>query len=457
MRKTFLFASLTMFTSIALCEVVPLTPPAGIQYEFLSEVPVIPNQNSEPNTEDRIGDPVTSPQINQQIEPGPRVANPADKQPSPPRLPDIGYYLDMPGTTLLEFTRITPAATDQSRLHHYARRSAIDPFHKYIILTDYLYHLADLTEFKQVPLKYEYVASQTQEDVFYGFYGSSSFAKWNAATDEITEIYTAPSGMSGYSIGVYEGEMSWDDRIIALNWNTGGGVQTTILDTTNGNVLGSIHSSHVDSEDQLNWVDVSPTGKYVLIGMNRTVYRFNADLTGKVALNTQSGGSAHGDLMYDAAGNEVFVQEGNFYQGQIAYTILSNNTHHTMDLVDTTSQENVAYPNSASHISGQARDLPGFVFVSLQDTSGMFNMFGAYLKPNQSEVYRYGYTFTNGTSYGNEAKASIDNTGRYIVWTSDWMGGTTYEFLAKVKCISPTTAESCTMAPVIAGAETDLP
>lgn len=364
-----------------------------------------------------------------------QITNPRDAQPATPTLPEIGVFHDMPGTNgTVEFTRITEAASDNSRSHHYAKRSAIDPFDKYILFNDYLHHVSDMREFKRVPLNYEYVASQTQEDVFYGFYQRNIFSKWNAVTDEITQIYTAPSGMSEYTMGIYEGGMSWNDKYAVLTWNVNGGTQITIVNTETGRATGSIHSSAVDGGDRINWADISPSGKYVLIGMQRTVYRFENTLTGKTELNSRAGGSAHGDMMYDVAGNEVFVQEANFNHGQISYTELESNVHHTMSLVDTESQTGVAYANSASHISGQAINEQGFVLVSMQDTSGMFNMFGAYLVPGQSEVYQYGHTYTTGTSYRTEAKATINNSGQMVVWTSDWMGGgSTYEFLARIK------------------------
>lgn len=430
-----------------------LTKPQGLNIELLKEIPAV--SKAQPSTDknnvqlpDQLITKIPLTPMNQ-------IRNPRDEQPSTPSLPEIGVFYDMPGTENVEFTRITSATTKNARRHHYSRRSAIDPFHKYILLHDYLYHLSDLSEYKKVPLAFEFTASQTEEDVFYGFYKSNTFAKWNAKTDEITEIYTAPSGKNNYTIGQYEGEMSWDDKYVALNWDTNGGSQITILNTETGKITGSIHSSEVDG-DSLNWVDVSPKGTYVLVGMRNTVYRYNIDLTNKTKLNAKHGGNAHADLMFDVEGNEVIVQEANFNHGQISYTILDTNEFHVMSLVDTTTQTGVSYPNSSSHVSGQARDQQGFVLISLQDTSGMFNMFGAYLKPGQNEVYKYGHTYTHGNSYPKEAKASIDNSGRYIVWSSDWMGGgETYEFLARIKC-TDSLSSVCAGSAIMANSDDEL-
>jgi len=151
-------------------------------------------------------------------------------------------------------------------------------------------------------------------------------------------------------------------------------------------------------------------------------------------LETPQGGSAHGDTLYDVAGNEVFAQEGHYYNGPISYTILDSNVTHMLNVVDMASQSGNPYPNTASHISGQARDRQGLLFVSLQFDTGMTNLFATYLIPDQTEVYHYGHSYTQGSSYVNQAKASINNSGTMIVWTSDWMsGGLTHEFLARQK------------------------
>lgn len=397
-----------------------LTRPETPTIEFLDQVP-----------DDTSTDKQNPSGAAMSITPQNQISHPEDEQPSTPPIPPIGNFFDMPGTNgEVEFTRITERRDGSSNayVHLYARRSSIDPFNKYVLLKDYLLNLSDFSVYKKVPLGYEYVAAQTEEDTFYGWKGNV-FSKWNAATDEITDIYEAPSGKSQYTIGRYEGGMSWDDRYVGLMWNSGSGSQLTVVDTRSGEATGSIHSSSVGDVD---WIDMSPTGKYVIVGAER-IFRFDTDFSDKKQMDIRGGGS-HGDTMYDVAGNEVYVEEGHYSNGQIAYTILDTNERHFTNMVDVSTQSGVKYPNTASHISGQARDLQGLVFVSLQDTSGMFSMFASYLVPGQSEVYHFGHTYTRGDSYASEAKASISNDGKTIVWSSDWMsGGQTYEFLARQK------------------------
>jgi len=372
--------------------------------------------------------PQTAPQTGLPMGP-----NTTDPQPATPLLPAVGEFVQMPSTDgTVEMTQIVRNVGNNSREHLYARRSSIDPWDKYILTSDYLYLLDDFTEFKRVPFGYEYVSAQTEPDVFYGYRGNV-FQKWNAVTDSIVTVYTAPAGMSNYTIGNYEGGLSWDDRYAPLVWSEDDGFQITIVDLSNGTVVGSTHSTDVN-DNVLNWVDVSPTGRYVLVGMNNQVFRYNTDMTAKTRLAATSGGNAHGDTLYDVAGNEVFAQEGHFYDGQISYTILESNINHVLDVVDTASQSGVKYPNSASHVSGQARDRPGLLFVSMANHSGMSNLFATYLIPNQTEVYHYGHTYSRGDSYASQAKASINNSGTMVVWTTDWMtGGLTYELLARQK------------------------
>ena len=355
---------------------------------------------------------------------------PRDAQPSTPALPNVGEFVDMPGTNgLIEMTRIHGYATDGQYTHHYAKRSPVDPFNKYLIFNDYLFHLDSLTEFKRVPFGYEFVVAQTKEDVFFGLRGNK-LQSWNAVTDETVDIWTAPSG-SDYTIGRWEGQQSWDDKYIPIMWENGGR-QIAIVNLETGALVGQMPDSAVNGT--VDWVDVSPLGTYAIVGSSSAVYRFDIDLTNMVVLDTNGTGASHGDLMFDKAGNEVFVQEGHFYNGNISYNVLSTNTLHQMIPVNVGSQSGGKYPNTASHISGQMRDVPGTVFISMQLNSTMSNMFTVDLVPGQSKVRSYGHTYTSGNSYPSEAKASISNDGRTSVWSSDWMtGGGVFEMMGRVK------------------------
>ena len=361
-----------------------------------------------------------------------QIALPLDTQPPTPNLPDIGEFIDMPGTNgEVEFTRITgPSSGGGARTHSYSRRSAIDPFNKYVLLNGYLYHLKDFTEFKQIPLGYEYVPSFTKEDEFFGLVGNK-LQRWNAVTGQITDIWSAPTS-SQLTIGRWEGQQSWDDRYIVLAWNDGSH-QLAVVDMTTGESTGQINASSIEGD--FNWADVSPRGTYVVVGTNAGVFRYNIDFTNKTRLNTNQYGNAHSDLMLDKEGNEVFVQEGHFNNGDISYNIMETNTLHQMDLVITETQNALTFPSTASHISGQATDVPGRVLISLNYQTGMSSIFAADLVPGQSKIYNWGHSHSTGDSYYSEAHATISSDSRSVIWTSNWMssGGGNYEFLARVK------------------------
>lgn len=358
-----------------------------------------------------------------------QISHPRDSQPSVPTLPNIGTFLEMPGTNgNVQFARLTDATNGWALAHSYSKRSAIDPFNKYILLNGFLYNLTDLKEFTTIPFGFEYVASQTTPDEFFGFQGNN-FRKWNAVTGQMTDIWSAPGG-STYTIGQWEGQQSWDDRYVVLCWDNGG-TQIAVIDIANKSLVAQIPASSVPGK--FNWADVSPNGTYALVGTSTGVFRFDINLTGMVELNTNANqtGDTHGDMMFDVAGNEVYVQEGNFNHGDISYVILNTNTLQKMDLVDTATQSGVSYPNSASHISGQARDIQGRAFVSLQNTSGMSSMFAVDLIPGQTQVYNWGHSYTTGNTYPSHAKATISNDGKRVIWSSDWMtGGASYTFMS---------------------------
>lgn len=359
------------------------------------------------------------------------ITLPTDAQPETPPLPAIGGFVDMPGTYgKVEFTRLTgPMAEGGPLKHSYSRRSAIDPFNKYILFNGFLYDLATLTEYKKIPLSSEYVASMIQEDTFFGVSGNR-LKKWNAVTGEITDIWGAPEA-ADLTIGRWEGQQSWDDRFIALSW-VDGTDQIATINLETGALVGQISSNNFDGD--LNWVDVSPGGNFVVVGSSSGVFRYNIDFSNQVLLNTNQTGNAHSDLMLDKQGNEVIVQEGNFHEGDISFTILETNELHQMNLVNTRKQNPLTYPSSAAHISGQATDFSGRVLVSLNKDTGMRSIFSADLVPGQKKIFSWGHTYSTGDSYYSQAHTTISSDGKTIIWTSDWMKpGSTYEFLARIK------------------------
>ncbi len=376
--------------------------------------------------------PATGSLINKIAYQGP-IAHPLNAQPATPRLPNIGEFIDMPGTNgKVEFTRLTEVQSgNNSLLDSYAKRSAVDPFNKYIFLNSYIYSLSTLKPLKRNQVGYEYVPSMTQEDLVYGI-SANKLVSWNIVTDIKTTIWSAPGGASDVTIGRWEGQQSFDDRYIVLCFKQNGRHQIVSVDIKNKKQLGQVS----EDNNNFNWADVSPSGKYVLVGTNNArVYRYDINMQNRVTLNTRHYGNGHADVMYDMQGNEVIVQEGNYSNGDFSYVTLADNQKHMMDLVNTNTQTGGEYKNTASHISGLMTGVPGKVFISLQKKSGMYAMFAADLSPGQNQTQFLGYTFTKSETYSAEAKATISSDGNTIVWTSDWMkgGNSYYTFLARIK------------------------
>jgi len=338
-----------------------------------------------------------------------QIAHPLNTQPATPRLPNIGEFIDMPGTNgKVEFTRITDAQTNTTLSHSYAKRSAVDPFNKYLLLNSQIYSLPTLKPYKRNILGYEYVPSMTQPDLFYGTKGNS-LVSWNIVTNEQITIWNAPGGASEVTIGRWEGQQSFNDSHIVMAFKQNGQYQVASVDIKNKRQLGQI-----SVDNSFNWADVSPSGKYVLVGTNSSkIMRYDINMKNRLILNTRHAGNGHADVLYDKQGNEVILQEGNFSNGDYSYVTLENNQLHTMDLVNTT----------------------GKVFISLQRKSGMSAMFAADITPGQNRVQLLGYTFTESNSYNSQAKATISSDGNTIVWNSDWMqgGNRFYTFLARIK------------------------
>lgn len=121
-----------------------------------------------------------------------QIVFPKDVQ---PEIPEIGEFLDTPGTNGgVEFTRISGASLYAEATHSYLRRSAIGPVSDYIILTDSILNLSDFRKVTNPPFSYEYVSANTGENVFFGWAGNE-LRKWNVKNDESSMVWIAPGGV----------------------------------------------------------------------------------------------------------------------------------------------------------------------------------------------------------------------------------------------------------------------
>lgn len=124
----------------------------------------------------------------------------------------------------------------------------------------------------------------------------NQFRKWNVRSDADTLLHTFSEG--NISIGSNEGNISMGDKSVVLNVDT----LVIVYDIANDVVIAKKDLGPID------WATMSQSGNYVVSrpgssSLGVVVYDLNLNLLRKIFDK-----GAHGDVGYDAAGNEVFVQ-----------------------------------------------------------------------------------------------------------------------------------------------------
>ena len=330
--------------------------------------------------------------------------------------------------------RVTDAQNSTQDQHQYSRRSAFTADGACYILNNGQIIYLDGPLCGQikctVPTSSEFVASCTNPDLFFGISGGQ-FLRYDCSTNATTVL---ASGVQS-TLGGFEGQGSWDDRYFPLM--NAGGSTVSVIDVTQP-AGSNIVSTNVGQS--INWADISPNGTYLIVGTSGgPVYRYDLPgLTNQTALNVQGrDGNFHYDLLFDAAGNEVLVGEGFGSAGSqnqdFGYNILSSNTWVPVDVV-----LNGNAIAGMIHVSGQAKNRPGYVYVtgdnpnfanSPQYYTGAFE-----LVPGQTQVEDWGSSFASGNSgYLGEGKGTASADGTMLAISTDWgNSGAVYDFVYRV-------------------------
>ena len=357
----------------------------------------------------------------------------ADQSPGVP-LPPRCVPIPHPDGSDTCLVRMTEGYTANSEGLQYARRTAITSDGCYILLNgDVLFgpNSANCGQVKcTVPLG-EFVASCTDPNLFFGRSGSTFYC-YDCTTDTNTPIWTSPTG-SSVAIGGFEGQQSWDDRVIVLN--DGNSIYSVQLNGKNpAQTIGTL-----PLPANYNWSDVSPEGDCVVVGVsNGDITKYDADLTNPVVLDTGGRtGSYHADLGYDVAGNQVIVFEGigsaTGAASDVAYTILETNDYILTDII-----LNGGSLSGALHPSGQAKDLIGWWVIS-GDPSNFSNspntyIAGFWLQPGQNQVFDYGSSYSTNQGYVGEPHGSVSPDGSMVAFSTSWGGGNlVYDFVVIAK------------------------
>ncbi len=275
--------------------------------------------------------------------------------------------------------------------------------------------------------------SNTQPNIMYGTNTSQFGDNCINQLDVTTKTYSTVQCFSQYqsvSYGAWEGNLSNDDRYMALQCKKPGGAQeiacydfvtNSIISTTNAPVWP-------------NNVTMSQGGNYIMIqwdvygtGMFEGTWIYTRGLSPIRNIDIQGG--SHIDLGYDTQGNEVAVGT------------MGNNRRLRMKRLDNGTVTNLLSDAQMSwyiHVSCRNLDRPGYAYISeFEDPNSQKNkpyyqkIFAVKLDPNANDnalTETFAHTqHSTVDDYLREAHAVPNRDGSVVMFKSDWRGNASSE------------------------------
>jgi len=310
------------------------------------------------------------------------------------------------------FTRITCVA--EAMRHNYAKIAAWNCDGSLIHLTsgnpDTILDGRTYASLGQHSVPGEARWSNVDPDLIYGVRGDggTTLMRYSVSRKSAEPIY-AFGGTGQVYIGPYEGNLSADDRYVVCTRDS----HVWLVDTVARKI---VSESDIGGGD---YVSVSPSGKYVVLNKaGLHVY----DLTMTQRLRTLTPISAHADMGYDAAGNEVIVA-------------LTNPTV-PMWRLDTGALTTLLPGGSAygqGHVSLRNVKRPGWAYLSHYSANDGLkggDQVVAVKLDGSGTVEVFGHAHHTATTYDSEPHACPSPDGSRVVFASDWHGGPVGAFVA---------------------------
>ena len=267
------------------------------------------------------------------------------------------------------------------------------------------------------------VWSSTNPDILYGVASSpGGLIEYHVSTKSYRVIQSFPE-WGATTIGVGEGNISDDNRYVALVGVTSTGVDVLVYDITNQRTVSRrAFPGPITLGRDIDWVGISPSGKYVVVCLNGTTKAHDVyDSQTMAFLRRLTPGSVtHGDLGYDTAGNEVLVTQN------------GSNAISSIRLADGVSRQEMSATAMASnqHISCRNSARHGYCYVSTYSdvwgvTQFMYREIFALKLDGSSTVERFSQSFAaalpvNDLQYDRQAQGVPSRDGSQVIFSSDW-------------------------------------
>jgi hypothetical protein len=274
-----------------------------------------------------------------------------------------------------------------------------------------------------------------------GHADSNVLVKADARTDRTETTLHTFTEYDVVKLGSGEGNLSNDDRYIALFGLKNGGTDIVVFDLVANQVvarraMGNAQVCDCDTPGSINNVTMSQSGNYVLVEFNSQgqgpgdgiqVYDRNLSYLRHVS----SRGGTHFDACYDTAGGEsIVVYEDN--SSAIVSVRLDNGV-----VTEVLKREQMNY---GTHLSCRNLKRPGWAYISEFYFNGTSNATANYQEvfavklDGSGTVNRFAHEHHSLVDqYEREAHAVPNRDGSKVMWASDWQNGTApiYAYVAE--------------------------
>ena len=280
---------------------------------------------------------------------------------------------------------------------------------------------------------------------------SGSELMWfDVTTCTKTRSWTLPISVLG--IGSYEGNPTFDGKLVALSNSDGSGVFVVDMSVYPGSRIGPVYDMLTNCEPAvgcvLDWASISPSGKYVVAQWGSAAQVFDVHPTTLAltprpltkiypgCIGTASGGYmywlGHSDMTLNPYDNNEDVLIGKEHCGNLGAVVDGKLVGGVVmirlrdglmtPLTDPTNEAEVR------HVSTRNYDRLGWAYVGYVPTPGtrfQDEIVAVRLDGSQA-VERLAHTHTDDSGcYRCEAHAVPSRDGRRVVWASNWMANGT--------------------------------
>lgn len=275
---------------------------------------------------------------------------------------------------------------------------------------------------------YERKWSYTDPNIIYAIdhhNGTYNFVKQDVRNPEFVNVVNLISfsdvTYDGLYIGPWEGNLTFDDQLVALTATNGNDMTVFLYNL----VTDTIMSQHTFPNiwDRIDWVSVSPLGSAILI--NYVKYPANPNSNFRSAIDQYDTNfnfirelahqGEHGDMGVDENGQEVYVQfefgtsDGGEDRRGIWMYALSDG------------QETELLPEKygGGHVSCRNYSRPGWCYLSLSQ-EGYKETIAVKLKIEAGDTYAQVNRFGQHHSQSLDAQSAPNPDGSKVVFSSNW-------------------------------------